>query len=434
VEDYVKFDQQHLWHPYTSMAQPRKVWPVRCASGCHIELEDGRHLIDGMASWWCAVHGYNVPELNAAAKSQLAAMSHVMFGGLTHRPAADLGRMLVECAPEGMSQVFLCDSGSISVEVAMKMALQYWSMKGQTQKNRFATVKRGYHGDTFGAMAVCDPERGMHGLFRGVLPEHLFAEPPASVSQDGSCQGGNDGFDSMENLLRINAQEVAAVILEPIVQGAGGMRIYSPSYLTKLRVLCDELNILLIFDEIATGFGRTGRLFASEHAGIAPDIMCVGKALTGGYCTLAATLTTDKVAHGVSGDGDQPLMHGPTYMANPLACAIGCASIKLLLESPWQDRVAAIERQLREELRPLRQLQGVADVRALGAIGVVELKALPKDPGALQAALVERGVWLRPFGTLIYCMPPYIISTEQLSCLTAAIFDVVSTCIELCDE
>jgi len=425
----VAFDRQHLWHPYTSMARPGRVWPVRAAAGCQLELEDGRRLVDGMASWWCAVHGYNVPALNAAAMAQLAATSHVMFGGLTHRPATELAELLVGCTPAGLNKVFLCDSGSVSVEVALKMALQYWAVQGRPQKRRIATVRRGYHGDTFGAMAVCDPERGMHTLFRSVLPEHLFADPPA-LCRDGVCEGGDDGFGSMERLLRAHADEVAAVIIEPIVQGAGGMRMYAPSYLAKLRTLCDELDVLLVFDEIATGFGRTGRLFAAEHADVVPDVMCVGKALTGGYCTLGATIATEKVAHGVSGGGSQPLMHGPTFMANPLACAVAAASVRLLISGPWKERVAAIEAGLRSGLAPLKGIAGVADVRVMGAIGVVELCAVPKDPAALQAAFVERGVWLRPFGTLVYCMPPFVISEEEFGRITTAMVDIIGAGLE----
>ncbi|CAK9006232.1 unnamed protein product [Durusdinium trenchii] len=421
--EHLQIDQNHLWHPYTSMVKPGRVWSVRSAEGCLIQLEDGRRLVDGMASWWCAIHGYNVPELNAAAANQLGQMSHVMFGGLTHRPATLLAKQLLDCAPEGLTQVFLCDSGSVSVEVALKMSLQYWAMKGKPSKCRIATVQRGYHGDTFGAMSVCDPVRGMHTLFKGALAQQLFAEPP-ELSTDWST--GDDGFSSMESLLKERHQEVAAVIIEPVVQGAGGMRIYNPSYLQKLRKLCDELDVLLIFDEIATGFGRTGKLFAAEHAQVSPDIMCIGKALTGGYCTLGAAIASEKVSHGVSGpDGRQPLMHGPTFMGNPLACSIAAASIQLLLDGPWHSRVKSIEEQLVRELRPLAAYAEVEDVRVLGAIGVVELKTAPAEPQKLQAALVDQGVWLRPFGRTIYTMPPFVISSEELSRISGAIASVL---------
>ena len=432
VEEHLRLDREHLWHPYTSMVKPGLVWPVRSASGCHIQLEDGQSLVDGMASWWCAIHGYNVPELNAAATRQLSQSSHVMFGGLTHRPATDLAKALLSCVPPGLSRIFLCDSGSVSVEVALKMALQYWATQGVQRKCRIATVQRGYHGDTFGAMAVCDPVRGMHGLFKHSLPQQLFAAEP-TLARPG-VDIADDGFSSMEELLRQNAEDVAAVIIEPVVQGAGGMRIYSPSYLVKLRNLCRELRILLIFDEIATGFGRTGKLFAAEHAQVTPDIMCVGKALTGGYCTLGATIASEDVARRVSGpDGKQPLMHGPTFMANPLACAIAAASIRLLLEGPWQSRVAAIEKQLELELRPLMKHPEVSDVRVLGAIGVVELRSPPKEPAKLQQALVRQGVWLRPFGQTIYTMPPYIISQQELGSITKAMSAVLEEGIELID-
>ena len=434
-EEHLQVDREHLWHPYTSMAKPGLVWPVQSALGCELLLENGQTLVDGMASWWCAIHGYNVQELNRAAASQLDKTSHVMFGGLTHRPATDLASALLSCLPEGLNKIFLCDSGSVSVEVALKMALQYWAARGRPRKCRIATAQRGYHGDTFGAMAVCDPVRGMHSLFRNALPQQLFAAPPVLAHpQSWDSFDSDDGFTSMEELLRQNAEDIAAVIIEPIVQGAGGMRIYSPAYLVKLRKLCSELEVLLIFDEIATGFGRTGKLFAAEHAQVTPDIMCVGKALTGGYCTLGATITSKDVAHGVSGpDGTLPLMHGPTFMANPLACAIAAASIRLLLQGPWQERVRAIEKQLDQELRPLKDHALVSDVRVLGAIGVVELHSPPKEPAKLQQALVQQGVWLRPFGQTIYTMPPYVISKQQLRSITEAISNVLDQGIELTD-
>ncbi len=414
-------DGAHIWHPYASFTPPIAPLPVRRAEGVDIYLEDGRKLIDGMASWWCAIHGYNHPILNEAVDNQIKKMSHVMFGGLTHEPAAELARTLVEITPEPLNRVFFADSGSIAVEVAMKMALQYWLSLGKPGKCRFATVRNGYHGDSFGCMSVCDPISGMHEKFSNVLPPvHFLPAPQLGFS----LPVAEDDISGIQELFTANHQEIAAFIIEPVVQGAGGMRIYNPHYLQTLRRLCDEFNILLIFDEIATGFGRTGELFASHHARVSPDILTLGKAICGGYMTLAATLTTDKISDGIS-SGDSVLMHGPTFMANPLACAVALASTELLLAGPWQERVKAIEDTLSETLTPLKNLPQVADVRCIGAIGVIEMRQ-PVDITTAQPVFIEAGVWLRPFGHLIYCMPPYIVSDSQLHQITCAMSDTVN--------
>ena len=422
MSSLLAFDRKHLWHPYTSMTKPLPVHEVVAARGVRLQLADGRELIDGMSSWWAAIHGYNHPQLNQSAIDQLGKMSHVMFGGLTHEPAVTLGRRLVELSPAGLEQVFFCDSGSVSVEVAIKMALQYWQARGEEGKNRLLTINGGYHGDTFGAMAVCDPTSGMHYLFRDVLPQHLFAPLVACGFADPWDPKALTGF---AELIENNHQQLAAVILEPIVQGAGGMRFYHPDFLAGVRLLCDQFQVLLIVDEIATGFGRTGKLFACEHAGISPDIMCLGKALTGGYLSLAATLSTTHIAKTISSNPPGLFMHGPTFMANPLACAIAGASIQLLLNSPWQEQIQTMATIMAEELAPLRDLPEVKDVRVLGGIGVVEMLR-EVDVAWLQQEFIAQGVWLRPFGRLVYIMPPYIISNNDLRQLTRAMVTVLS--------
>ncbi|MBT6043348.1 MAG: adenosylmethionine--8-amino-7-oxononanoate transaminase [Gammaproteobacteria bacterium] len=412
------FDKQHIWHPYTSMDSPLPVYPVTRAEGVRLILEDGSELIDGMASWWSAIHGYNNPVLNQAASEQLGNMAHIMFGGITHAPAVELAQQLVAMTPPALQKVFYSDSGSVAVEVAIKMALQYWMNTGKASKKKLLTIRNGYHGDTFAAMSVCDPVTGMHEIFAGVLQENIFADAPQCRFED-PCQESD--LANITSLLEHHHQDLAAVILEPVVQGAGRMFFYSPDYLVKVRALCDEYEVLLIADEIATGFGRSGKLFACEHADICPDILCLGKALTGGYMTLAATLCTEKISEGISRN-QGVFMHGPTFMANPLACACALASIKLLKSNNWQKQVARIEAQFLAELAECRISDSVTDVRILGAIGVVEMKEAV-DMAQAQAFFVEKGVWIRPFGKLVYLMPPYIIEPEDLAQLNQAILE-----------
>lgn len=421
LQQLIALDRQHVWHPYAPMHGNYDPHLVESAQGVRLKLADGREVIDGMSSWWCAIHGYNHPTLNAAISEQLGRMSHVMFGGLTHQPAIDLVNELVELSPEGLESVFLADSGSVSVEVAIKMALQYWQSRGETQRTRLVTLRSGYHGDTFGAMSVCDPVNGMHHLFADLLPQHVFLPAP-------TCRRDEDFSEVDVAELRAaleSRNDLAAVILEPLVQGAGGMRFYCAEYLRQVRRLCDEHRVLLIADEIATGFGRTGEWFACDHAGITPDILCVGKALTGGYMTMAATLATREISETLSTRGAGALMHGPTFMGNPLAASVSLASLGLLRTEAWREQVVMLGAELEAGLAECRALETVSDVRVFGAIGVVELHN-PLDVPATQNALLERGVWLRPFGKLLYAMPQYVMTRPDVQQLTSAMSEVLA--------
>jgi adenosylmethionine-8-amino-7-oxononanoate aminotransferase len=415
------FDRQHIWHPYASMLAPPPVYPVVAASGNRLTLADGRQLIDGMSSWWSVIHGYNQPQLNAAAHQQIDCFSHVMFGGLTHVPGIELCHRLVGMTPPPLDKVFLCDSGSVAVEVAIKMAIQYWQARQRPAKHKLVALRGGYHGDTFGAMSVCDPVTGMHEIFSHILPKQFFVPRPCCRFEE---TWDESAIQPLADLLADKHQQIGALILEPIVQGAGGMWFYSPHYLKRARELCDIYQVLLIADEIATGFGRTGKMFGCEHAEVVPDILCLGKALTGGYLSLAATLTNSHIGETISAGGAGCFMHGPTFMGNPLACRVACASIDLLLDSPWQARINTIESKLRVGLAPCLDLAPVKDVRVLGAIGVVELHKGP-DHRVLQQKFVDKLVWIRPFGRLVYIMPAYIIDEEDLDFLIRSMVEVI---------
>ena len=426
-QDLLTFDQQHIWHPYAKMPADMPAIGVQKTQGSIITLADNTELVDGMSSWWATLHGYNHPEIQQAMHEQIETMPHIMFGGLTHEPAIELAKRLVKLTPKGLEKVFFVDSGSVAVEVAIKLAMQYWISKGQPEKNKLLTIKNGYHGDTFATMAVCDPVNGMHSLFNQVLKHHIFAPAP---QMGFDIESDNTDIQAFAGMLEQHQNEIAAVILEPIVQGAGGMRFYRPDYLKQVRDLCTQYGVLLIADEIATGFGRTGKLFACEWAGISPDIICLGKTLTGGHISLAATLATQKISDTLSQGQPGILAHGPTFMGNPLACAAANANIDVLLASPWQDNIARIEQHFKETLLPLKALDGVIDVRVLGGIGVIELHRT--DLGAdVQAAAIENGIWLRPFGKLVYTMPAYNTPLEHLEKLTNGITHAIKRVLKM---